>query len=83
MWIVIDYIVVGVDGGFSPERVVSYLSPETSSRCQYVILTNFYLSQRLIYLSLWARVVTVGKEKTVTRFWPKLLCLAGDSLLIF
>jgi hypothetical protein len=62
MWIVIGYIVVGLKRGFSLERVISPLSPDTSSRCQYVIATYCHLSLMLIYLSLWARVVTVGKE---------------------
>jgi hypothetical protein len=59
---VIGYIVVGLQRGFSLEGVVSPLSPDTSSRCQYVIVTYCHLSLLLIYLSLWARVVTVGKE---------------------
>jgi hypothetical protein len=48
--------------GFSLEKVNSPLSPDTSSRCQYVIVPYCHLSLLLIYLSLWARVVTVGKE---------------------
>jgi hypothetical protein len=59
---VIGYIVVGLQRGISLARVVSLLSPDTSSRCQYVIVTYFHLSLLLIYSSLWARVVTVGKE---------------------
>jgi hypothetical protein len=48
---VIGYIVVGLQRGFSLERVVSPLSPDTSSRCQYVIVTYCYLSLLLIYLN--------------------------------
>jgi hypothetical protein len=48
--------------GLSLERVNSPLSLDTSSRCQYVIVTYWHLALRLIYLSLWATVVTVGKE---------------------
>jgi hypothetical protein len=59
---VIGYIVVGLQRGFSLERVISPLSPDTSSSFQYVIVTYFYLSLLLMYLSIWARVVTVGKE---------------------
>jgi hypothetical protein len=62
MRIVIGYIVVGLQRGFSLERVNSPLSLDTSSRCQYVILTNCHLALKLMYLSLWATVVTVGKE---------------------
>jgi hypothetical protein len=59
---VIGYIVVGLQRGFSLERVISPLSPDTRSRCQFVIVTYCHLSLLLIYLSLWARVVTIGKE---------------------
>jgi hypothetical protein len=59
---VIGYVVLGLQGGFSLEKVISPLSPDNSSRCQYVIVTYCYLSLLLIYLSLWATVVTVGKE---------------------
>jgi hypothetical protein len=38
---------------FSLERVNSPLSLDTSSRCQYVIVTYCHLALRLIYLSLW------------------------------
>jgi hypothetical protein len=62
MWIVIGYIVVGLQRGFSPERVNSPLSLDTSSRCQYVIVTYCHLALRLVYLSLWATVVTLGKK---------------------
>jgi hypothetical protein len=62
MWIVIGYIVVGLQRGFSLERVNSPLSLDTSSRSQYVIVTYCHLSLLLIYLSLWAMVVTVGKQ---------------------
>jgi hypothetical protein len=61
MWIVIGYVVVELQSDFSLERVNS-LSLDTSSRCQHVIVTYCHLSLRLIYLSLWATVVTVGKE---------------------
>jgi hypothetical protein len=47
---VIGYIVVGLQRGFSLEGVVSPLLPDTSSRCQYVILTYCHLSLLLIYL---------------------------------
>jgi hypothetical protein len=61
MWIVISYIVVGLQRGFSLERVISPLSPDTSSRYQYVIVTYCHLSLLLFYLSIWATVVTVGQ----------------------
>jgi hypothetical protein len=59
---VIGYIVVGSQRGFSLERVISPLSPDTSSRCHFVIVTYCHLSLLLIYLSLCATVVTVGNE---------------------
>jgi hypothetical protein len=62
MWIVIGYVVVELQRDFSPERVNSPLSLDTSSRCQYVIVTYCHLALRLIYLSLWVSVVTVWKE---------------------
>jgi hypothetical protein len=62
MWIVIGYVVVELQRDFPLERVNSPLSLDTSSRCQYVIVTYCHLSLQLIYLSLWATVVTVGKE---------------------
>jgi hypothetical protein len=62
MWKVIGYIVVGLERGFSLERVISPLSPDTISRCQYVIVIYCHLSLLSNYLSLWARVVTGGKE---------------------
>jgi hypothetical protein len=62
MWIVICYVVVELQRDFSLERVNSPLSLDTSSRCQNVIVTYCHLSLRLIYLSLWAKAVTVGKE---------------------
>jgi hypothetical protein len=46
---IIAYIVVGLQSDFSLERVVSPLSPDTSSRCQYVIVTYCHLSLLLIY----------------------------------
>jgi hypothetical protein len=64
MWIVIGYVVVELQMDFSLERINSPLSLDTSSRCQYVIVTycHLSLSLRVIYLSPWATVVTVGKE---------------------
>jgi hypothetical protein len=59
---VLGYIVAGLQRGFYLERVIFPLSPDTSYRCQYVIVTYCHLSLLLIYLSLWATVVTVGKE---------------------
>jgi hypothetical protein len=56
----IGYIVAGLQRGISLERVVSPRSPETSSRCQYFIVTYCNLSLLLIHLSLWAGVVIVG-----------------------
>jgi hypothetical protein len=44
MWIVIGYVVVELQRDFSLERVNSPLSLDTSSRCQYVIVTYFHLS---------------------------------------
>jgi hypothetical protein len=62
MWIVIGYVVVELQRDFCLERVNSPLSHDTSSKCQYVIVTYCHLSLRLIYFNLWATVVTVGKE---------------------
>jgi hypothetical protein len=62
MRIVISCVVVELQRGFSLERVNSSLSLDTSSRCHYVIVTSSHLSLRMIYLSLWATVLTVGKE---------------------
>jgi hypothetical protein len=62
LWIVIAYVVVGLQRDFSLERVNSPLSLDTSPRCQYVIVTYCHPVLRVIYLSLWAAVVTVGME---------------------
>jgi hypothetical protein len=62
MWIVIGYVVVELQRDFSLYRVYSPLSLDTSPRCKYVIVTYCHLPLRLIYLSLWATVVTVGKK---------------------
>jgi hypothetical protein len=59
---VIGYIVIGLQRGLFLERVISPLSHGSSSRCQYVIVRYCHLSLLLIYSSLWARVVIVGKE---------------------
>jgi hypothetical protein len=52
MWILIDYIVVELQRDFSLERVNSPLSLDTSSRCQYVIVTYCHLSLSLSTVDL-------------------------------
>jgi hypothetical protein len=44
MWIVIGYVVVELQRDFSLCRVNSPMSLDTSSRCQYVIVTYCHLS---------------------------------------